>query len=72
VKQENIATDNEETEIGVKYIASPVRNSTGSVIAAISVPGPSARLSSKRVNGIKPLVRSCSLEISRALGYQTE
>lgn len=72
VKQEGIATDDEEMEIGVKCIASPVKSSTGGVVAALSVSGPSARLNSKRVSEIKPLVKSCALEISRALGYQTE
>lgn len=71
VKQEGIAIDDEEMEIGVKCIASPVKNSTGGVIAALSVSGPSARLSNKRINDIEPLVKSCSLEISRAMGYQT-
>ncbi len=70
VKREGIAIDDEETEIGVKCIASPVKNSTGSVIAALSVSGPSARFSGKRINDIEPLVKSCSLEISRAMGYQ--
>ncbi len=71
MKREGIAIDDEETEIGVKCIASPVKNSTGSVIAALSVSGPSARFSGKRINDIEPLVKSCSLEISRAMGYQT-
>ena len=72
VKQEGFAVDNEEMEIGVKCIASPVKNSTGDVLAAISVSGPTARLSNKRVDEIKPLVKSCALEISRALGYNAE
>jgi len=72
IRQEGIATDDEEMEIGVRCIASPIKNSNGSVIAAISVSGPSARLSTKRVQEIKPLVKSCALEISRAMGYQGE
>jgi len=72
VRREGVSTDDEETEIGVRCIASPVKNSTGSVVAAISVSGPSVRLSPKRIQEIKPLVKSCALEISRALGYQGE
>jgi len=72
VQREGVGTDDEEMEIGVRCIASPIKNSNGSVIAAISVSGPSARLSSKRIQEIKPLVRSSALEISRALGYQGE
>ena len=72
VKTEDVAADNEEMEIGVKCIASPVRNSEGSIIAAISVSGPTARLSNKRVTEIKTLVKSCAAEVSRALGYNAE
>ncbi|NQT01987.1 MAG: IclR family transcriptional regulator [Planctomycetes bacterium] len=72
VKTEDVAIDNEEMEIGVKCIASPVKNSEGSVTAAISVSGPTARLSNKRVNEIKTLVKSCAVEVSRALGYNAE
>ncbi len=72
VKTEGVATDNEEMEIGVKCIASPVKNSEGNVIAAISVSGPTARLGNKRVNEIKMLVKSCAAEVSRALGYNAE
>ena len=72
VRVEGVATDNEEMEIGVKCIASPVKNSEGSVIAAISVSGPTARLSNIRVNEVKTLVKSCAVEVSRALGYRVE
>ena len=72
VKTEGVAADNEEMEIGVKCIASPVKNSEGSVVAAISVSGPTARLSNKRVNEVKTLVKSCAVEVSRALGYNAE
>ena len=72
VRQEGIGTDDEEREIGVKCIASPIKNDIGSIIAALSVSGPSARLSSKRIREMKPLIRSCALEISRAMGYQAE
>jgi len=72
VKQEGVAIDNEEMEIGVKCLAAPVKNSSGKVMAALSISGPSARLSPKRVSEIKPLLISCALEVSRALGYNAE
>lgn len=72
IKREDIATDDGETEPGVKCVASPVKDSDGNVIAAISVSGPSARLNSERIREIKLLVKSCALEISRATGYGGE
>jgi len=72
VRKEGVGIDDEEREIGVKCIASPIKNSNGSVFAALSISGPSARLSHKRVQEIKPLIKSCALEISRAMGYGEE
>jgi len=72
IREEGVGADDEEREIGVRCIASPIRNNNGSVVAALSVSGPSARLSSKRIQEMKPLIKSCALEISRAIGYQGE
>jgi DNA-binding IclR family transcriptional regulator len=38
------AIDDEEEEIGVRCIGAPVRNSTGEVVAAISISGTKAEL----------------------------
>ncbi len=44
VRREGVAVDDEEREIGVKCVASPIKDWNGHVVAAISVSGPSARL----------------------------
>lgn len=69
VRRDGVATDDEETEVGVRCIAAPVRNGDGSVVASISISGPSARLNDKRVQELKPLVKNCALDISRAMGF---
>lgn len=71
-KREGVAYDEEEMEIGVKCVASPVKDWNGNVVAAVSVSGPSPRLSTKRMRELRPLVKSCGLEISRAMGYMGE
>lgn len=70
IRRDGIAIDNEEMEVGVKCVAAPVRDVSGNVVAAISVSGPSARLTNRRVEELKLLIKSCGLEISRAIGYQ--
>lgn len=72
VKREGIAKDDGEMEIGVRCVASPVKDCNGRVVAAISISGPSARLNGKRMGELKLLVKSCGLEISRAMGYRNE
>jgi IclR family transcriptional regulator, KDG regulon repressor len=69
IKREGVAVDNGEMDIGVRCIASPVKDSGGKVIAAISISGPYTRLNTKRVEELKPLVRSYGLELSKSLGY---
>ena len=69
IRREGTAIDNEEFETGMKCVASPVKNGNGNVVAAVSVTIPSARLNSERVRELKLLVKSCTLEISRGIGY---
>ena len=72
VRQEGVAEDDEEMEVGVRCVASSVKDCDGNVVAAISVSGPSARLSGGRVAELRLLVKKCGLEISRVMGYREE
>jgi DNA-binding IclR family transcriptional regulator len=66
------AIDDAEREEGVRCIAAPVFNAQRRVIAAISVSGPSLRLSLARLEALaEPVMRTAS-EISTALGYHAE
>ena len=72
IKREGTAIDNEEFVPGVKCVASSIKDVNGNVVAAVSISGPSARLHSGRMQELKSLVKSCALEISRAIGYRSE
>ncbi len=72
IKQEGIAIDNEEYVPGVKCIASPIKDVNGNVVAAVSISVPFTRLSSERMQELKPLVKRCGLEISQATAYMSE
>lgn len=63
------AFDNEECEIGAKCIATPIRDYTGKVIAAISVSGPVSRITQKKIQLITGILLDISVKISRKLGY---
>ncbi|BBG03400.1 MULTISPECIES: IclR family transcriptional regulator [Pseudonocardia] len=59
----------EELETGLNAVAAPVRDHSGSVVAALSVSGPSYRLSVERIELITPDVVAAGREISRRMGF---
>ena len=71
VREEGFAYDNEECEIGSRCVACPIRDYTGTIIAGISVTGPTARMTAERVEReIKPQLAAAAEKISQALGYK--
>jgi IclR family KDG regulon transcriptional repressor len=70
IKREGVAFNYEEEEIGIRTISSPIRNSDGSVVAAIGVAGPSPRLTDERMKTWAPIVKDIALDISSILGYK--
>jgi len=72
VKAQGYAVDEEENEEGVRCVAAPGAGWTGAgVIAAISVSGPSVRMTKERIHGgLKNQVIQTALNISRTLGYR--
>ncbi len=59
----------EELEIGLNAVAAPVRDPDGQVIAAVSVSGPSFRLSPEHLEELGPRVVAAADELSRRLGF---
>ena len=66
---EGVAFDNEEYALGIRSIASPIRDETGEVIAAVSLIGPSIRLNKTKLIHFAKLVKQCASSISMSLGY---
>jgi DNA-binding IclR family transcriptional regulator len=69
VRQQGYAVAQEELEIGLSAVAAPVWNHRGEVVAAVSVSGPSFRLSSEKIPDLAELTRQVANEISHRLGY---
>ena len=72
IRETGFAIDNEEIEIGLKCIGSPVRDYTGKVIAAISISGASSRFTSNKIPFLSKLVIDTANKISSRLGYSFE
>jgi DNA-binding IclR family transcriptional regulator len=69
VRATGIGRTCEEYEIGLNAVAAPVHDRFGAVIAAVSVSGPSYRLTPERMDEIVPALRAGAAEISRRMGF---
>jgi IclR family KDG regulon transcriptional repressor len=63
------AIDDEESEVGLRAIAAPVRNHSGAVIAALGVAAPVQRMSKKTMHTCVPSVIETANAVSARLGY---
>ena len=72
VREEHFATAVDELEVGLSAMAAPVRGPTGDVIAALSLSGPSMRLTPTRIAGLRPVLTSEAQKLSRRLGNTKE
>jgi DNA-binding IclR family transcriptional regulator len=70
VRQKGCAVEDEESEIGVRCIAAPIRNDAGEVVAAVGVAGPVSRLSKKALTAFMPHVIATAQAISASLGHR--
>ena len=69
-RQAGYATDDEESEVGMRGIAAPIRDISGKVIAAVSLAGPIQRLTKKDMRSLATQVINTADAISLRLGYK--
>lgn len=72
VRARGWATAVDELELGLVAVAAPVRGPGGGVVAALSISGPTTRLTPDRIDGLLPhLLEQCVL-VGRRLGHHDE
>jgi DNA-binding IclR family transcriptional regulator len=71
IRASGYSTDLEGGESGICCVGAPVMDSSGRVVAAISVSTPSDRFDRSNVAALGELVRSTADQISEAAGYLT-
>lgn len=67
VRKRGYAIDEEESVIGVRCIAAPVLNAEEEAIAAVSISGPTARMTSDKLPEFAAAIRAAAQQISSRL-----
>jgi DNA-binding IclR family transcriptional regulator len=72
VRRRGYAIDDEEIEVGVRCVGAPIFNEEHRAIAAVSVSGPSSRITAQSVPGIAEHLLRCCRDISASLGMHAK
>jgi DNA-binding IclR family transcriptional regulator len=70
IRKQGYGLDNEEYEMGIRAIASPIRDRNGKVIAAVAMPGPTERMTPDRTLEMAESLMGATKAISQRLGWQ--
>ncbi|MBX9827162.1 MAG: helix-turn-helix domain-containing protein [Xanthobacteraceae bacterium] len=68
VRKRGWAIDDEEQSDGMRCTGSAIYNEYGEVIGAISVSGPTVRISDERLGELGPMVKRAAIEITERIG----
>ena len=71
IRENGYAIDDEENEDGIRCVAAPIRNERGQVKAALSISGPTTRITPERIE-TELRIRLCetAAQISAKMGYR--
>lgn len=71
IRKHGFSIDNEEMEEGVRCLAVPIFDRRNLCVGAISVSGPTTRMTTERVEKLSATAKAIALELSRQLGFET-
>src|SRR6185312_3319534 len=69
IRQRGYSIDNEEAYLGSRCIGTPIFEASGKITAALSVSGPTTRVTRERVPAFASAAKSAAMAISRSLGF---
>jgi IclR family acetate operon transcriptional repressor len=72
IRKNGYAVDDEEMEEGVRCLAVPIFDRRRQCVGALSVSGPTSRLTPERVHKLASTARAVADELSRQLGFDLE
>jgi IclR family acetate operon transcriptional repressor len=72
VRRNDFAISIDELEVGLTAMAAPVRGARGEVIGALSISGPTLRMTPARIEELQAILRSEAATLSRRLGHHDD
>ena len=69
VRRQGFATTVDELETGLAAVAAPVRGAGGDVVAALSISGPTLRMTPRRLRELEPVLIEEARSLERRLGH---
>lgn len=69
IRKKGYAFSDQEVDRDVRAVAAPILNSTGELVAGLSIAGPAYRINRKKIIAFRKLVVGYSQKISSKLGY---
>lgn len=72
IKQNGVAFDDEEQELGMRMIAAPIMDCEKNIVAAIGILGYTRTISKPRMKELGLILKKYALQISQAMGYETK
>jgi len=67
IRSRGYATSIDELEVGLSALSAPVLGADGGTIAALSISGPTARLTAERIDELAPLLKDEAATLTRRL-----
>ena len=72
VRSQGYSIDDEEIEDGLRCVAAPILDHNGDVAGALSIAGPTSRMTGERMQELPGKIKDAALQISYKLGYRKE
>lgn len=69
IRNQGFGFDLEENEIGISCIAAPIFNHKGEITAALSISGPTLRMTHEKMESLKKTMVDTCTQISKRLGF---
>ncbi|TET33685.1 MAG: IclR family transcriptional regulator [Anaerolineales bacterium] len=69
IAEQGYSVDQEEYELGICAVSAPILDQSGTMVAALSIPSPTSRMTPPRIIEISAAVIEASQSISRCLGW---
>jgi DNA-binding IclR family transcriptional regulator len=68
-RKRGYGVDDEELEAGIRAVSAAIRNQQGGIVASVSIPGPTSRMTAKRIPQIAEALQEAARSISRRMGW---